>query len=133
LNLFNCFFLLDLLCLINIKLIRNWTYWVNLSLEFNELCIWDICLDLESSPEFSCFFPLNLMFFFQLYHLAFISLVIRLCFFFLIFLLYDFFNSVFLIVSCIFLVFPYISLFFIDLVCAMSPFFSLISFFMIYN
>jgi len=114
LSFFNCCFLLDLFWLLNIKLVRNWASWFNWGLWFNGLRVWDLFPSLEDSSRISwVFFSLFKVdvFFFHFYRSSFISLMIRLFFFFLsISLLYDFFNHIFFVVY-LFLVCLYINLF----------------------
>jgi hypothetical protein len=93
-DLFICCSLLDLLWLINMKLVGNWASCISLSLGFNVMWVWDLCPSLEGLPWFSYFiffFFFKLMFF-KFYHSIFISLTIRLCFFFICILYVFFYN-----------------------------------------
>jgi len=78
--------LLDMLWLINIKLVGNWASWFSSGLEFNELRVWDFSSSLKGPLLFAWFIFIPFFFqlmFFQFHHLAFISLVVMLCFFFI--------------------------------------------------
>jgi hypothetical protein len=110
---FNCCYLLDLLWLINIKLVRNWAFEFSMSLGFNGSRVWDLYLNLEDLSEFFLvfFFSLLKLFFFQFYHLTFISLLIRL-FFLFVCLWHDFLNRAFFFVSlfCLSIYQPFFSI-----------------------
>jgi hypothetical protein len=119
---FNCCYLLDLLWLINIKLVRNWAFEFSMSLGFNGSRVWDLYPNLEDLSEFFLvfFFSLLKLFFFQFYHLTFISLLIKL------FFCLSAFDMIFLIVhffSFPFFVYPYINLFSQSFLCPESYYF----------
>jgi len=52
-DLYICYSLLDILWLINIKLIENWASWFSSGLEFNGLQDWDLYPSLKNSSRFT--------------------------------------------------------------------------------